>query len=207
MPAPGEPYLIGMAGPSCAGKTEIARSLARRLAAPLLPLDHYYRDLGRLPLGERERKNFDDPAMLDWELLRGHIESLRQGREILKPVYDFTRHTRTSTYEEIRPASVVVVEGLYALWDAEIRACFSLRVFVSLADEICFARRLERDMRERGRGRESVLRQYEETVRPMCQLHVMPTRDYAEVVVLGDQPVEQSAEMILKHVALSPVRL
>jgi uridine kinase len=192
--------LIGIAGASCSGKTAIATHLAARLAATVLSLDHYYRDLSHLPLAERARQNFDHPEMLDWGLIREHVAALAQGREVLKPVYDFAVHARSGALERIVATPMMIVEGIFALYDEAVRECCSTRVFVSLADEVCLARRLERDVRERGRTRESVLRQYEESVRPMCERYVLPAREFAHVVVAGDAPLEVCASAILTHV-------
>jgi len=191
--------VIGIAGPSGSGKTALARRLAARLPAPVLSLDDYYRDLSYLALGERERQNFDDPAMIDWPLLRENLRAFRQGREMAKPVYDFTTHTRSAKVERLPPGPMLIVEGLFALYDEEVRALSSTRVFVSLDDAVCFARRLARDMRERGRSRESVLRQYNETVRPMAERYVLPTRAFADVVVSGDARLEESAAAVIAH--------
>lgn len=189
-------FLIGIAGPSGSGKTRIAEAIARRARGCVLSLDHYYRDLLALPFEERERCNFDDPASLDWDLAITHLAALKEGNPIDRPRYDFAAHTRAEP-ERMDPAAVVIVDGIFALHHETVRALYDTRVFVELEDEVCLARRLERDMRERGRSRESVLRQYAETVRPMCERYILPMRAYADLVVRGDGDLEDSVNVIM----------
>ena len=153
--------------------------------------------MSHLPAEERERWNFDDPASLDWELVVAQLAALKNGEAIEQPRYNFATHTREAGSETVRPGAVVIVEGIFALHHEAARALYDTRVFVELEDDVCFARRLERDMRERGRTSESVLRQYEETVRPMCVRHILPTRAYADVVVRGDADVRESVRAVL----------
>jgi uridine kinase len=196
-------YLIGIAGPSGAGKTELARALAGRLAAPILALDSYYRDSGNLSLDERARHNFDDPEALDHELLRTHLMAWAAGQEIDVPVYDFTRHVRTARTLRLRADEYGIVEGLWTLYREDLRRVFGTKVFIQTADEVCFTRRMARDMRERGRSAESVLEQYTCTVRPMAERFVLPTACFADVVVSGEEPIENSVERVLEHVRRS----
>jgi uridine kinase len=189
--------LIGIAGPSGSGKTLLARAVAARTGATVLALDHYYRDLSHLPLAERERVNFDEPAALDWALAVEQVAALRRGLAIERPEYDFTTHTRRAVTARVEPGPAVVVDGIFALHSEAMRALFDLRVFVELEDAVCLERRLERDLRERDRTRESVLQQYAETVRPMAERWVLPTRAHADVVVRGDADLEESARAVL----------
>jgi uridine kinase len=193
-------HIIAIGGPSCAGKTELAKHLARRLPAPLLPLDAYYPDLGFLPLSERPKFNFDVPDSLDHDLLRRHLTAWVDGHEIARPVYDFATHTRSSAVERLAPGPYLLLEGLFALYWEDIRPLLATKVFVEAPDHVCLGRRQVRDVRERGRTPESVLKQYTETVRPMAELHVHPTRRFADVVVSGQVPLETSACAVLAHV-------
>ena len=193
-------YLIGIGGPSGAGKTELARALAARLAAPILALDSYYRDSSRLPPGERARRNFDDPAALDHDLLRTQLVALVAGEEIEVPVYDFTLHARATRTERMRAGEYGIVEGLWTLFFEDLRLLFGTKVFVETADQVCFDRRLARDTRERGRTPASVVEQYECTVRPMAGRYVLPTAQFADVVVSGEEALERSVERVLAHV-------
>jgi uridine kinase len=191
-PAPGAApsRLVGIAGPSCAGKTELARWLAARLAAPVLNLDHYYIDLAHLPLEERARTNFDEPAAVDHEAILHDVAALARGEPVVAPLYDFTTHARARGGERIVPAGLVVVEGLFALYWAGLREHFFVKLFVDAPDELCLARRLGRDTRERGRTPQSVLEQFEATVKPGADRFIRPTRAYADLVLSGEEELE-----------------
>jgi len=195
------PRLIGIAGPSCAGKSEVAQGVAAALAAPIISLDSYYKDLARIAFEERKRANFDVPEALDKELLAGQIALLSQGAEIHVPVYDFARHVRAAEIRCVRTTAHAVVEGLFALYWENIRRFFHTKVFIQAEDAVCFERRLERDVRERNRTPESVLEQYQSTVRPMAERYILPTRQFADLVLCGTDPIEQSVEAVLAHVS------
>jgi uridine kinase len=180
-------HLIGIAGPSGSGKTELAQALARLLTAPVVALDSYYRSLAQLSFEERERTNFDVP------------DALAAGRAVEVPVYDFTRHLRSGRTTRVESGEFVILEGLWALYWEDLRRLLGTKVYVETADDICFKRRLERDLRERGRSRESVLAQYTSTVHPMAVRHIVPTRRFADVVVSGVEPIEQSVEKVRAH--------
>ena len=194
-------YLIGIAGPSCAGKGTLAANLVARLSASkpnaaeaetvrpnaaVLSLDSYYRPLDHLTLPERARYNFDTPHALDSDLLLEHMRQLRDGRSVECPVYDFAAHTRARQSIEFAPLPFIVIEGLFALYWEELRALLGTKVYVDLDEELGLERRIERDVRERGRTRESVLLQYRTTVAPMARRYVDPARAYADVLVSGN---------------------
>ena len=200
------PYLIGIAGPSCSGKSEVARRLSRILRAPIVALDHYYRDLKHLPFEERIRTNFDAPESLDESLIVVHTERLRRGESINQPAYDFALHIRAAASERIEAADFVILEGLFALYWQGVRELLGSRIYITAAHEICLARRIYRDVRERGRTEESVIAQYDATVRPMCDRYVAPTRQYADVVLSGTDPVKQSVYTLLRHIAADSLR-
>jgi uridine kinase len=197
-------HIIAIAGPSCAGKTELAKRVSRLLGAPILPLDAYYRDLAFLPLDERCKFNFDIPDSLDHALFRQQVAALAEGRAIQRPVYDFTVHTRSHKTEPVVPGAYLILEGLFALYWEDIRALLGVKVYVDAPDEVCLARRQRRDVRERGRTPESVLKQYTETVRPMAELYVRPTRRFADIVVSGEAPLEQTSADVVARVRAFP---
>lgn len=163
------PYFIAIAGASGSGKTWLTNYLARQLRATVVSLDSYYRDLSALDLALRAQQNFDAPEALDWELILQQLETLARGMAAERPVYDFTTHTRTTRTERVEPSGFIIVEGLFALYNQRVRELCGTKVFMSVDDGVSLSRRLERDMRERGRTRESVLAQYEATVRPMYE--------------------------------------
>ncbi len=182
--------LIGIAGPSCAGKTELARWLAARLGAPVLNLDHYYIDLAHLPLEERARTNFDEPAAVDREAILHDVAVLERGGTVTAPLYDFATHARARGGERIVPRGLVVVEGLFALHWPELREHFFVKLFVDAPDSLCLARRLHRDTRERGRTPESVLEQFASTVKPGADRFIRPSRVHADLVLSGAEELE-----------------
>ena len=192
--------IIAIGGPSCAGKTELSLRVADILSAPILPIDAYYINLDNLTVQERSHFNFDEPTALDHYLLRHHVEALAAGQTIERPTYDFKTHTRAAATEIVVPKDFVILEGLFALYWDDIRPFLGTKVFVDAPDEICLSRRSVRDVNERGRTPESVLEQYEKTVRPMAQLHVRPTARWADVVVSGEQPLEESVASVLRLV-------
>jgi uridine kinase len=189
-----QPYLIGIAGPSCAGKTALAQALAAALPEPstIFALDSYYRQLAHLPPEEREARNFDHPDALDWELIVEHVRQLARGAAIDQPVYLFDRHMRGTETKRLAPAPFVIVEGLFALYEERVRAELAAKLFVAAPDPLCFDRRKQRDVAERGRTLASVCRQYGGTVRPMAEQFVIPTQAYADVTLRGDQPLSDS---------------
>ncbi|SRR5690242_108172 len=193
-------HIIAIGGPSCAGKTALATELARLLPAPVLPLDAYYFDLADLPLDDRGRRNFDIPESLDHDLLLANLTGLMNGRAADRPVYDFRTHTRTSSVEHLTPTPFLVLEGLFALYWDDIRSLLGTKVFVDGRDSVCLTRRRHRDVAERGRTLESVLSQYEDTVRPMAELYVLPSRRFADVIVSGEGPLQASAAAVLARV-------
>ena len=196
---PAEIYLIGIAGPSGAGKSFLARHLRSAIGADVLELDRYYRDLSHLPLAERAAVNFDAPEALEHELLIEQVRRLRS-RELLQlPVYDFTTHTRSKTTRAFQPSEVIIVEGLFTLHWPGLRELLGTKVYVDLNDDACLRRRIDRDVRERGRTVESVIEQYGTTVAPMAQRYVRPTIVHADVVILGTERIETGVARVVEH--------
>ena len=197
-PLPFPPLLIALAGASGSGKSTLASELARLLGGVHFPLDTYYRDLGHLPLEQRKRVNFDDPAMIDAPLLTRHIAALASGQAIDRPVYDFADYTCVpGAFEQIQPGPVVVVEGLFSIYFPELRPYYQFSVFVDTPDDICFARRMKRDIEERGRDPESIRRQYDATVRPCGLAFVRPLIDFADLVIDGTDPLAAKIEQVV----------
>lgn len=192
------PLMLAVAGASGSGKTTLAAELARALGGLHFSLDSYYRDLGHLPLEERALKNFDDPAMIEARLLGDHIQRLSEGHSIERPVYDFAAYTRVDgETETIRPGSLVVVEGLFTLYFPELRPFYHFSVYVDTPDDVCFSRRLRRDVEERGREPESVRLQYDATVRPCGLAFVRPLMDFADLVVDGTDSLDFKIEQVV----------
>ena len=186
-PAPGSgPLIIGMAGGSGSGKTTIAEAIVEEVGAQLVELvqhDAYYRDLSHLSFEERIKVNFDHPDSLETELLIAHLQALRAGQAIERPVYDFAKHTRSSETVRVDPEAVVIVEGILVLAEPELRDLMDLRVYVDTDADLRLMRRLRRDIVERGRTVDSVLDQYLSTVRPMHLQFVETSKRYADIIV------------------------
>ena len=181
-----KPFLIGIAGGTGSGKTTVARRIYESLhldAAVFIDQDAYYRELGHLPLEERQRMNFDHPDSLDNDLLLEHLRALLAGRAIQKPVYDFTRHTRAAQRVHVEPREIVLVDGILLFVDPRLRELFDLKIFVDTEADVRFIRRLRRDLEQRGRSLDSVIEQYLSTVRPMHFEFVEPSKRYADVIL------------------------
>lgn len=180
------PIIIGVAGGSGSGKTTVVRGIMRNLGAAdaaLIHHDSYYRDTSHLTPEARLSINYDHPDSLETELLVEHLKELRAGRGVAVPVYDFAAHSRLPQREHVDPRSVVIVDGLLILWDPALRALMDIKVYVDTDADLRFIRRLERDIRERGRSTESVIQQYTRTVRPMHLEFVEPSKRYADVIL------------------------
>ncbi|MAF76961.1 MAG: uridine kinase [Halobacteriovoraceae bacterium] len=178
--------LIGVAGGSGSGKTTFAKKLIHLVDRPitLLHMDSYYLPSqptkNYTPSG---KPNFDHPEAFDWELLRHHLTELKSGRDISVPVYDFKSSSRTQESVHTPSTPVIIFEGIFSLFDAEIRDMLSIKTFLHVDSDIRFTRRLNRDVQERGRSLDSVINQYYETVRPMHQKFLEPQKQYADFIV------------------------
>lgn len=180
-------FLIGIAGGSGSGKTTFAKKVMKgisNLDSSLLHMDSYY-----LPTQPKSnytssgKPNFDHPNAFDWDLLRQHLTDLKNGKQIKCPIYDFKNSGRTEEYESVGPCKVVLFEGIFALYDQEIRDLLDIKCYLHVDSDIRFTRRLHRDVKERGRSLESVIAQYYDTVRPMYQKYLDPQRQYADFTV------------------------
>ncbi len=179
-------FVVGIGGGTGSGKTTLARRLAEHYAsagAVLVELDSYYRDCSHLTREERAQVNFDEPTAVDFDLFAADLARLARGEPIFKPHYSFVEHVRTGESDRIEPAPLVIVEGLFALWDPRVRRLMGLTVFLEAVEEARFARRLQRDVVERGRTEASVHEQFARTVRPMHLRHVEPMRSLAHLVL------------------------
>ena len=181
-----EPLVIGIAGGSGSGKTTVAQSILQRVGPDriaFLQHDSYYKDLSGLPPAQRAEVNFDHPNSLETDLLIEHIASLRDGKPVEVPIYDFSRHSRTDRTFTVQPHRVILVEGILIFTEAALREMFDVKIFVDTDSDLRFIRRLERDISERGRTTESVIKQYQLTVRPMHLEFVEPSKRYADIII------------------------
>jgi len=181
-----DPLVIGIAGGSGSGKTTVAQGILQRVGPDriaFLQHDSYYKDLSGLPPTQHAEINFDHPNSLETELLIQHIASLRDGKPVEVPIYDFATDSRTSQTFTIKPRRVIIVEGILIFTEAALRNMFDVKIFVDTDPDLRFIRRLERDLAERGRTTETVIKQYQQTVRPMHLEFVEPSKRYADVII------------------------
>ncbi len=180
-----ETLFIGIAGGTGSGKTTLAQRIAEALPGSVVILEHdwYYRDRSGVPPGERLDLNYDEPAALENELLAEDLSTLKSGRAVECPAYDFSTHTRLAKTQHIEPARIVVVEGILLFAVRELRDAFELRIFVDTDDDIRLMRRIRRDIVERSRDIGAIEAQYYSTVRPMHVLHVAPSKRFAHLIV------------------------
>ena len=178
--------IIGISGGTGSGKTTVARRILENVSdeyITFLQQDSYYRNLGDMPLELRRAINFDHPDALDNELFVNHVRALRAGEAIAMPVYDFAHHMRKTETVHLEPKPVIIIEGILVFVDAALREQMDVKIFVDTDDDLRFIRRLQRDVTERGRTVESVIKQYLETVRPMHEQFVEPSKRYADVII------------------------
>ena len=177
--------VIGIAGGTGSGKTTLMNNLIQRYgdAVTVLSHDNYYKRHDELPYEERCKLNYDEPAALETDLMARHLESLRRAETILCPVYDFTVHNRSDETIPIVPKKVIIVEGILIFEDKELRELMDIRIFVDTDADVRLCRRIKRDVNKRGRTLESVLQQYQDTVKHMHEKYVEPSKKFADIVV------------------------
>ncbi|MGD8188901.1 uridine kinase [Brevibacillus ginsengisoli] len=182
----GHPVVIGVAGGSGSGKTTVARELYRQFqdeSVIMIEQDSYYKDQSHLSMEERVLTNYDHPFAFDNDLLLTHLQELMNGRPVYKPQYDFKMHTRAQEQVLVEPKNVVILEGMLILEDPRIREMMDIKVFVDTDADVRIVRRIQRDMEERGRTLDSIVKQYLGIVRPMHLQFIEPTKRYADVIV------------------------
>ena len=191
--------VIGIAGGTGSGKTTLMNNLIARLGdvVTVLSHDNYYKRLDHLTMEERCAINYDEPAAFDTSLMVYHLSELRSGREIDCPVYDFTVHNRSDQTIHLVPKKVIIVEGIMIFADQQLRDLMDIKIFVDTDADVRLCRRIKRDVNKRGRTLESVLVQYQTTVKPMHEKHVEPTKKYAHLVVPEGGKNQVALEMIL----------
>jgi len=197
------PVVIGIAGGSGSGKTTVLQRIVREIGnEPIAILDHdaYYEDLSHLAPEDRAQFNFDHPNALETDLMREHLDRLIAGEAIEKPVYDFTTHTRREETETVEPRPVILIEGILVLAESLLEERMDIKIYVDAADDIRLMRRIRRDMQERGRSIEGILRQYERTVRPMHLEFVEPSKREADVIIPRGGHNHVAIQMVMSRI-------
>lgn len=197
------PILLGVAGGSGSGKTTVARAVLRAVGVGrigLIEQDSYYQDVEWHHDGDLLQHNFDHPSALDNELLVEHLSELRAGRAVEAPVYDFVRHRRTERTCRVEPLPVVVLEGILILAEPAVREQLDFKIFVDTDSDLRLIRRIERDLSERGRSLPDVLRQYQQSVRPMHLEFVEPSKRWADVIIPEGGENRVALEMVVARV-------
>ena len=208
--------LIGIAGGSGSGKTLVARTIVRELGSDrvvVIDQDSYYKNLEDIPLRERDSRNFDHPDAFDQQLLEQHIRDLLDGSPIEQPIYDYAEHRRLPETRTIGEHTVIVLEGILIFGDPGLRALMDIKLFIDADPDVRFIRRLRRDLMERGRSVDSIIRQYEESVRPMHLQFVDPAKRHADLIVpegghnkVAIDLVKSKIRELLRERGMDPVR-
>lgn len=178
--------IIGISGPSASGKTLLANTLVSEMGSNevvVIPEDAYYKDNSHLPFEDREKINYDHPDSFDHDLLCQHLVDLQMKKDIDIPIYDYTEHLRKKETKRINASSIIIIEGILLLAVPKLREIMDIKIFMNTSLDICLIRRLKRDINERGRSLESVLNQYQQTVRPMYWQFVEPSSQHADLIV------------------------
>ena len=194
--------VIGIAGGTGSGKTTLMKNLTQRLGNEVTVMSHdnYYKRLDHLSFEERCAVNYDEPAAFDTSLMTYHLSELRRGAEVDVPIYDFTVHNRSNETVHLVPRKVIIVEGILIFENQALRDLMDIRIFVDTDADIRLCRRIKRDVTKRGRTLESVLKQYQTTVKPMHEAYVEPSKKYAHIVVPEGGKNEVALDMILDRI-------
>ena len=197
-------YLIGFCGGSGAGKTTLVSQLLNHYGnkAVAIELDSYYKDSPGLTFKEREKINFDHPDSFDINLLKEHLTLLKSGKEIKKPIYDFKTHKRQKNTNTINPNTLIFLEGTLIFHFIELINIINLKIFIETKESIRYQRRIDRDIKQRGRTISNVKEQYQSTVKPMHEKYIEPLRSVAEVIISGELDIVDSTNRVIKKIDL-----
>ncbi len=197
------PIVVGGAGGSGSGKTTVVHRILDRVGwdrIAYLPHDAYYKDASHLPWNQRVHLNYDHPNSLDNDLLIAHLQMLLRGEPVDAPIYDFATHTRKAETRRVLPSPVILVEGILVFVDPRLREMMDIKIYVDTPADERFIRRLLRDIRERGRSVESVVEQYQSTVRPMHMKFVEPSKQYADIIIPEGGHNDVAMEMVIGRI-------
>ena len=192
--------IILIGGGSASGKTFVLRKVLEKIPADkitVVSIDDYYKDFSVLPMEERAKVNFDHPTAFDWKLMNEQIKALKNGEAIDKPKYDFTIHGRSPITERVEPKELIVIEGIMALVNKDLRAMGDLKVYINCSRERRLVRRIDRDQKERGRTYESIIEQYFSTVLPMYEEIIAPSQYYADLIINNEGYNNRSIDVLV----------
>jgi uridine kinase len=199
---PEETFVIGISGGTGSGKTTLANKIHQQFFnSTLISQDSYYKDQTHLSMEERDQVNFDHPNSLEFSLLKEQLMDLKNGLPIKLPVYSFHEHARLDTTNWIEPSRIIIVEGMLLFAAEELRDLFDLKIFVDTDADVRILRRLERDIKERSRDFKSVVKQYLETVKPMHENFVEPSKKHADLIVLGEGDNQAVVDLIVRKLS------
>lgn len=191
--------IIGITGGTGCGKTTVVDQIIGELPAEevaVISQDSYYNDLSHLSMEERIKVNFDHPNSIDFDLLAKHLHALNKGQTIKQPVYSFVAHNRTDEFIETAPRKVVIVEGILIMTHPELRDLFDIKIFVHADSDERLMRRLKRDLKERGRDLEEVLNRYQQTLKPMHDQFIEPTKEFADIIIPNNHYNTVAVDMV-----------
>lgn len=199
-----KPIVIGVAGGSGSGKTTVSQAIYREFSGSpitIIEQDYYYKHQPELPLEERKRQNYDHPSAYDNDLLLHHIQLLLERKAVDIPQYDYANYMRRPETRHQKPVDVIIIEGILALYDERIRNLMDIKLFVDTDSDLRFIRRMLRDIRERGRSVESVVKQYTEQVRPMYNQFVEPTKRHAHIIIPCDEQNNVAVDVLIAKIS------
>lgn len=191
--------IILVGGGTASGKTYVIQQVVKLLGEDQVThfsIDDYYKDLTSMSIEERKKQNFDHPKAFDWKLMREQLAALKRGEEIDKPTYDYVKHNRSDKTEHVVPKDLIIVEGIMALVNKDVRSLGDLKVFINASRERRLLRRLERDVKERGRSYDSITNQYFTSVQPMYEEIIGPSEYYADLIVNNDGYDNKSIQVL-----------
>ena len=197
------PFLVGIAGGSGSGKTTLANEISSNYdqkKVAIIEQDSYYINIPVINLKQKKKFNFDHPSAIDITLFEKDLKSLLEGKTINVPLYDFKTHSRLKEYRQLKPHHIIVVEGILVLHYPQIRELFSLKIFVDTPEDLRFNRRQKRDINERGRNEENIIEQYVNSVRPMHDKFVEPSKYFADEIILGENRPDEIIGSIIKKI-------
>lgn len=195
--------IVGIAGPSAGGKTTITKKICSTLddniKVEIIAHDNYYKDQSDMPFEERVKTNYDHPNAFDTDLLIANLKELKAGKSIDIPCYDYSKHTRSDETIRVNPSDILVIEGILTLEDERLRDFFNMKVYVDTDADECLIRRINRDIKERGRKLDFIIEQYLATVKPMLKQFVEPSKRYADIIIPNNNHNEVAIEVVSNH--------